>query len=198
MSRCFNYYEAWQSVELKCPLGHWAGTFKQGAVSYHRDLMDCSCPICDPMSNSILAIVNYPTLDEMRRSGDESAIARAERIEDFQRTFSDGKLKDKDQLPTLDPAPFTLIWDFVDVNDERFTVIRYEDLALFSEPALWEGYERFAAVCKIVRKKYGSRVKDLVPSLGSELYLYGDALWSPDFVASIRRTTFMPNSPDNA
>ena len=86
--------------------------------------------------------------------------------------------------------PFALAWDFDEANGERFTIIRYGDRVLFSEPALWEGYERFEQVCKFVRDKYGKNVTDLVPTRSSELYLYGDVLSSPDFVTNVRRKVF--------
>jgi hypothetical protein len=75
-------------------------------------------------------------------------------------------------------------------NGERRTIILYGDRVLFSEPALWEGYERFEEICKIVRDKYGKNVTDLVPTSASEMYLYGDVLSSPDFVNNVRRKVF--------
>src|SRR5271154_822492 len=187
MSKHFNYYDAWQSVELECPTCHWKGTFNEGSVGYFQELMDCSCPKCDFLARPLLAIVSYPTLDEMLKSGNPADIEHGKRIEQFQQKFDSMKLVRKEQLPEVDSTSFALAWDFIEADGERLTVIRHDDQVLFSEPALWEGYERFEQVCKIVREKYGVRVNDLAPTRDSELYLYGDVLYSPTFVAAARR-----------
>jgi hypothetical protein len=37
-----------------------------------------------------------------------------------------------------------------------------------------EGYRRFEEIAQIRKAKYGDRIKDLVPTVRSKLYLYGD------------------------
>ena len=166
------------------------GKIGEGSVGYYRELQDCSCPRCDFDASPTLAIVSYPTLDEMLASGNPADIQQARRIKQSQQKFDAAKLVNKEQLPTVDSTSFTLAWDFVETNGKRVTVIRHDDRVLFSEPELWEGYERFEQVCKIVREKYGSNVTDLVPTRDSELYLYGDDWYSPDFVNTARQTIF--------
>lgn len=190
MSRHFDYYDDWKSVELECPKCHWKGKFEDGSVEYYRELMDSSCPRCDPVDAPILAIVSYPTLEQMHSSGDPEGVRQAEQIEEFQKKFETKKLSGKEQLPDLAATSFALAWDVVEANGEQFTVIRYGDRVLFSEPAMWEGFGRFEKVCEIVRDKYGTNVTDLVPTPSSELYLYGDVLSSPDFVRNVRRRVF--------
>jgi hypothetical protein len=126
----------------------------------------------------------------MHSSGNTADVQQAMRIEQFQQDFDFKKLANKDQLPVVDSTSFTLAWDFVEANGEKLTVIRLDDRVLFSEPALWEGYERFEQVCKIVREKYGEHVIDLVPTHDSELFLYGDVLYSPTLVETARRKIF--------
>jgi hypothetical protein len=195
MSKHFNYYDAWQSVELDCPICHWKGTFKEGLVGYYQELQDCSCPNCDFLISPILAIVSYPTIDEMLASGRPTDIQQADKIKQFQKNFDSKKLMNKEQLPAVNSTSFTLAWDLVEANGERLAVIRHDDRVLFSEPALWEGYKRFEQVCKIVREQYGTSVKDLVPTQNSELYLYGDISSAPAFVAAARRNFFGNNEP---
>ena len=108
MSRHFSYYDEWQSVELECPTCHWRGKFKDGSVGYYAELMDSSCPKCGFFDAPILAIVSYPTLEEMGSSGDPEAVRRADRIEQFQQKFEKTKLRGKEQLPDLDAASFIL------------------------------------------------------------------------------------------
>ena len=190
MTEHFNYYDDWRSVELECPKCHWKGKFGGGSVECYSELQDCSCPRCDFDASPTLAIVSYPTLDEMLASGNPADVQQARRIEQFRQKFDAAKLVNKEQLPAVDSTSFTLAWDSVETNGERFTVIRHDDRVLFSEPACWEGYGRFEQVCKIVREKYGSNVTDLVPTRDSELYLYGDDGSSPAFVKAVRQTIF--------
>jgi hypothetical protein len=190
VSKHFNYYDDWQSVELECPICHWMGKFNEGSVGYSGDLQDCSCPKCDFLVSPVLAIVSYPTNDEMLASGSPGDIQKAKERQQFLQNFNLTKLVSKEQLPAVDSKSFDLVWDFVESENEQRTVIRHGDYVLFSEPALWEGYERFEQVCKIVQEKYGVRVKDLVPTHRSELYLYGDVLSSPTFVDVARQTIF--------
>jgi hypothetical protein len=98
MSKHFNYYDVWQSVELECPICHWKGKFNEGSVKYYRELQDCSCPKCDSFVSPILAIVSYPTLDEMLASGNPADIQQAKKREQFRQNFDSRKLASKEQI----------------------------------------------------------------------------------------------------
>jgi hypothetical protein len=138
----------------------------------------------------MLAIVSYPTLDEMLASANPADVEYAKGLKQIQQRFDAAKLVNKEQLPEVDSTSFTLTWDFVEKNGEELTIIRHNDRVLLAEPASWEGYERFERVCKIVREKYGARVTDLIPTRRSELYLWGDDLSCPDFVKTVWQTIF--------
>jgi hypothetical protein len=97
------------------------------------------------------------------------------------------KLRGPDQLPEINDESFTLVWDFDDHGlDDKRTLIRHEDAVIFSEPARWQAYERFAEVAEILKAKYGHRLKDLVPTPSSEDWLYGDTLSAASCVNSVR------------
>lgn len=191
-ARHFDYYSDWKTPILECPQCHWKGRFEEGAIGYYKELMDCSCPKCDFLHRPILAIVSYPTVEEMRRHGSPGDVMQADLVEQFRNKFQSQKLMNKEQLPDIEAPSFTLTWDFDERHGEKTTVIRYGDQVLFSESALWEGYERFEEVCEIVRDKYGARVVDLVPTPSSELYLYGDVVSSPHTVRKVRQSIFGP------
>ena len=70
----FNCFDDYENVVLECHKCHWKGTFKQGSVEYYDELMDCSCPNCDYFDAPTLAIVSYPTLEELRANSDRPGI----------------------------------------------------------------------------------------------------------------------------
>ena len=91
-------------------------------------------------------------------------------------------------LPKIDSkVPFKLKWSLVRDDQKRYTVVMHENQEIWRELAYYEGYYRFGDVAKILQNFYGvERMKDLIPMPNSELYLYGDALRSLDYVEEIR------------
>ncbi len=188
-ARHFNYFDdVWKTEVLECPKCHWLGTFQQGSVEYHDELMDCSCPKCDVFKTPMLAIVNYPTLEELRANQDKPGIREyVERIDDGFDKFEREKLREPEQLPEIDEESFTLTWDFDNsVGDDERTLIKHRDTVIFSEPARWEEYERFHQIAEILKQKYGERISDLIPTERSEMWLYGDRWTAPEYVESVR------------
>jgi hypothetical protein len=158
-----------------------------------RELMEMECPGCGER----LLIVSYPTLAESRANWSklsEGERAEVEAIELFNRRFESANLKAPSQLPELEGDELVLDWDFAGTSPgtaggnstNRDTVIRHGQFEVWREPALWEGYERFVEVLGILRERYGARLKDLVPTAASELFLYGDRLASPALVRKAR------------
>jgi hypothetical protein len=127
-------------------------------------------------------------------------ITERKQVEDherFQRDFDNRKLREPSQLPDIHSPSFILHWDFVDSGFESETLIKHGDTIIFREPAIYEGYERFIEIARILRARYGSALCDLVPTGCSETYLYGDRLSSPEIVAQARRQIFS-NAGGNA
>jgi hypothetical protein len=83
-----------------------------------------------------------------------------------------------------------LIWDFEADEDYGRRLIKHGDAVIFSEPARYEEYRRFKEVAEILKAKYGDRIKDLVPTEGSKLNLYGDDGKSGRFVDNVRAWFF--------
>jgi len=200
MAKHFGYYDDWKSAALECPRCGWKGTFDQGSVEYYKELMDSSCPRCDCHDAPILAIVSYPTTEESRANwgklSDEERRGVEER-ERFLANFAARKLRDPSQLPDIESPSFILHWDLFDAEPDCETLIKHGETVIFREPAIYEGYERFIDVAKILRARYGSALCDLVPTDRSETYLYGDRLSSPETVAEARRKIFS-NATGNA
>ena len=200
MAKHFGYYNDWKSSVLECPKCGWKGTFDQGSVEYYAELMDSSCPRCEWPDAPMLAIVSYPTTEESRANWDKLSDEERKQVEDierFQAEFDNRKLREPSQLPDIHSPSFILHWDFVDSGLNKETLIKHGDTIIFREPAIYEGYERFIEMARILRARYGSPLRDLVPTGCSETYLYGDRLSSPEIVAQARRQIFS-NATGNA
>ncbi|MEW6263841.1 MAG: hypothetical protein AB1641_12265 [Thermodesulfobacteriota bacterium] len=192
-SKIFSYYDDWKNEVLTCPQCGWQGTFWQGGVEFYEDLMDCECPHCD--SSEILAIVGWPTWEEARQNWDKVSdvdkifwMIRYEWVEAFKATC----LKSPDDLPNIDGNDLVFHWDLKNME----TVIKCGDLEVWSEMACWCGFDRFAEVAAILKKKYGHRLLDLIPTKRSMDFLIGDFLWGVDTVQEARKKMRPPtNTP---
>ncbi len=192
MIRHFNYYDEWKTVILECPVCGWKGTFEQGSVSHYKDLMESACPQCDGHETT-LAIVSYPTTQESRANWEKLSDVDRMQVEVIERKradFAGHKLRNPSQLPDIDSPAFTLIWDITPDKFPHSTLIKHGDTVIFSEPALYECYNRFIEVAKILRARYGSALLDLIPTPASEYYLYGDRIAAPDIVNEARKEIF--------
>jgi hypothetical protein len=192
-TKLFNYFDDYKTPVLECPTCHWRGTFEQGSVEYHAELADSRCPNCDFFDAPMLAIVSYPTLEEARARSDRPGIREwVQAIDRGLDEFEAQKLRTPEQLPEISADNFTLVWDFEadeDYSNAR-TLIKHGDVVIFSEPARFEEYRRFEEVAEILKAKYGDRVKDLVPTERSELYLYGDDARGYHYVDKVRACLF--------
>ena len=136
----------------------------------------------------MLLIVAYPTIDETKAAaarGNPRAIAEmpnVERIETFQRRLEREQLKDAAQLPDIEGDRLEFVWDFESDGEAnaRNTVISVGGRVILTEPAIWEGADRFVAVKAILKEKYGLRFASFTPTDGSYLYLYGDMVGHGD------------------
>src|SRR5437868_12186368 len=69
------------------------------------------------------------------------------------------------QLPEIEEAQFTLTWELElgHSAEERFWVVKHGERVIYREDAKYEDYHRFEVLARLIKQKYGSRVKDLVP-----------------------------------
>jgi hypothetical protein len=71
MAKKFGYFDNWKTEILHCNRCGWTGTFDQGVVEYHEQLMDSSCPVCDFFEAPMLAIVGYPKSEQSGANSDK-------------------------------------------------------------------------------------------------------------------------------
>lgn len=175
----FGYYDTWKTEKLTCPKCGWSGTFEQGSVEHHHELMDSSCPVCDWSEAPMLAIVSFPNVQETE--------AHLNALSESEQGSLPIKLKSLADLPDLSSSPIVLKWHLEeDQVGDHWTVISHEGKLIWSEPAVWEGYERFVEIVAILKRKYGERLVDVVPTNVSERYLFGDNVISSDVVERTR------------
>jgi hypothetical protein len=184
------YYDNWREEEFDCHKCKWHGPGSALVLGdYNWESAERLCPLCD----ELITVVLHPTIEESRANWDKVSEWDRENIEAAearQADFERRKLREPSQLPDIHERSFTLHWDFIDDGSRRETLIKHRDSVIFSEPALYEGYERFVEVAEILRTRYGTTLRDLIPTAPSELYLYGDYSGSTQVVAAARERIF--------
>lgn len=180
MTKMFNWFDNWKAESLDCPKCEWEGVIDMDSTDEFDELLDFRCPKC----NTMLAIINFPALDEVREHWDELSAEeksiygkRMELDAEFEKTH----LESPAQLPEIADDPLILVWDIeFDSRGESagptYTTIKHEGQVIWREPAYYECVERFNGVVKVLRQKYGDRLKALIPTTASKTYLYGDII----------------------
>lgn len=178
------YWDYDPADPVSCPRCPWSGvTGPDDTMSF----LDVRCPACD---GPILKL-SWPSAEETRAAavaGNERARRELRVVEERarrQEAAARVELRDPSQLPPVDGARIELLWDFVEVDGEHWTVLRHGDRELFRELAYWEGIERFKEVVAILRRAYGPRLRAVTPTPESEMYLYGDRLGAPRTVEGL-------------
>jgi hypothetical protein len=187
-AKIFDAYDEWQTEVFTCPKCGWKGTFEEGYVEHYRELMDSSCPECDYYSTPMLAIVNYPRFSDMEKNWDKLSEREKKYVRDrrvFLEKVEKMSLKSASELPDLFGQENTIYWDFIETDDEKYTVLISDGVEIWRELALYGGYQRFKRVAEILQEKYGSSLADLIPTPGSWDYLIGDD-YSSELIKGIR------------
>lgn len=184
------YYDNWREEEFDCPRCKWHGLGDALTLGdYNWECAERLCPVCE----ELIIVVLHPTIEESRANWDKVSEwdrRNIEAAEAHRAEFERRKLREPSQLPDISESGFTLSWDGVVKGSHGETVIKHGEKVISSEPALWEGYKRFIEVAEILRARYGTALRDLIPTKGSELYLYGDASDSDRVVAAARERIF--------
>jgi len=176
----FDYFDNWREENLTCLKCAWQGKINVGDTEEFRELTEFRCPKCA----EILAIINHPTLEEIRQNWDrlspEEKRVYAKRME-LDEEFGKTHLKSPAQLPEIAASPVILVWDIEfdsrgEMEGPTYTTIKHEGKVIWREPAYYECVARFNEVVKILRLKYGDRLQALIPTEASKTYLYGDIL----------------------
>lgn len=183
------YWDYDPQAFVSCSSCGWEGLSGEHE-EYYREVLDVQCGGCEAM----LLVVPYPTLEETRdaaAAGNPRALAglpameaRAKRLERAEATL----LRDPGELPEILDDEIVIIWDFETIDDANWQVLLHGETEIWRESAFFESYSRFEEVFGILRARYGARLREVRPSQGSEVWLYGDRLGSPAIIEGLNRS----------
>lgn len=182
-----NYYR-FQVEQQKCDACGWVGTGKETERGEtFESLFEVQCPVCGVK----MGICTYPTRQEAEEVWD--LVPAGDRIQFelqgmFARACEAHELKRADQLPSIDEPSFALVWDVEEREGlpQDWTVIRLGSRVIWSEPALYEGGERFAEIAGLLKQRYGAALVDLEPTRAAKAVLYGGRWSVPGMVDCVR------------
>lgn len=180
MNNVYTYKEH----QYTCDNCGWSGkgeVLKQGDL--YEEGFEVNCPEC----KELLELVVFPTIEEVLKfgTGEEKKQAREEM--EFWEQWQAMSLKSADELPEI--AGDDLVFEVEErkYKKKEFLFLLYDGKEIWKEPLLYEYYERFIDIGKVLQEKYGNRMKDLVPP-DNRSSLYGDRLSSIDRVKEFRKS----------
>ncbi len=183
MGKVCKYYSDWQHEVFACSECGWTGTVRFEDLEVGDVAAIIECPTC----YKSLGVVLYPNLQETKEAaamGNEEAIQALPSFENrinenrsLLGRFDQEKLRNADQLPSLDGEALDFDWDFVKGDDgEFYQVIRAGGVEVWRELAFFNNIRRFEEIKKLLRARYGTRFKSLTPTDASVEWLSGDNL----------------------
>ena len=181
------FYGTWKEDTYVCDKCGWKGTGEdctQGEM--FNDLYEIDCPSCGKRVDVVL----YPTIEESRANWEKVSDADKAMIEAREQFIKEAEsrcLESPEELPEVEGDVLIFVWDQHKYEKNRDdTVITYGKQVIWTEPAFYEGYDRFIEVAKILKKRYGDRFIDLIPAERSGNYLYGDRISAPQIIEEYR------------
>ncbi len=158
------------------------GDFNEGGFN-----LDCTgC-------HRLVACVSHPHINEVLDHSGElppDVLAEAREFAKGYAKFQKSKLLRPSQLPEIELDHIVLIWDaryLPEDHNEIEIIIRCGEREIYRGPGFWECYDYFISACKVLRKKYGDRLYDVIPTERTYFYLWGDRLSAPCYVNEMRK-----------
>jgi hypothetical protein len=181
------YSEEWMKKEYTCSSCSWSGTGGDSArgLLYREKFIELTCPTCSASLDVLILPEEKGCAHSLEGLSEEQLKAKADAAEQ-ERQYWEKCLTSADQLPILPDGELTLSWDM----EQDQTLIRNGEAVIWSEPATYEGFDRFEQIAHILQEKYGTRLKDLAPTDRSKLFLYGDYEPSLAFILKLRKELF--------
>jgi hypothetical protein len=181
------YSEGWMNKAYTCDGCSWSGTGGESVrgLPHRGKFIELTCPTCSELLD-VLILPAEKGCAHSREGLTEEQLQAKEEADEQERLYREKCLSSTNQLPNLPDADMTLTWDM----EQDQTQIRIGEAVIWSEPAVYEGFDRFEQIALILKEKYGNRLKDLVPADRSKLFLYGDYEPSLAFLIKLRKELF--------
>jgi hypothetical protein len=181
------YFEEWLEKEYTCGECAWHGIARDtGRGRMHRKMfLELCCPEC----SGFLDLIIFPPekgCGASRKELTEEQLKAQEEAEAQEKLYREKCLRSFDQLPELPGNDLWLVWD----QEGAETRILNGETVIWSEPAIYEAFDRYEQVALLLKGKYGTRVKDLTPTDRSKLFLYGDYAPALEYLKKVRKELF--------
>jgi len=151
-----------------------------------KELMEMRCPNC----GKPVILVSFPTAAEVAANLDRISPQKRREAEAFLAGCAEwhrNKLHSPEQLPDIAADHIVLLWDETDRPAHGDIVIRFGDREIYRGPTSWEYCGYFIEACKVLRRKYGNRLYDVIPTEWAHCGLWGDRLSAPKITDGMRR-----------
>lgn len=172
-------YYRFKSETFRCKKCKWEGlgsALKTGEL--FESLFELDCPQC----HAVVDHISYPTAEETLMFGSEAEKKDALQSVERRNAYLAAQLKDISLLPDIDDTDIAFV---LTPFDDVYLAIMYKEQVIWKEKRGYEYYERYIAVGRLLKEKYGDKMIDFVP-LNDDLNLYGDRLSAIDKVNAFR------------
>ena len=177
--------DRWEEMSFHCDhCGADATGSQLGSGEIHDTFFEKTCPRCGEM----VAMITRPHISELLTNLDRIPGERHAEILAFAescRQWHAAKLHREEQLPDIAADHLVLVWDEDHATSE--IEVRCGEREIYRGPTSWEYYDYFIEACKVLRRKYGDRLHDVVPTERTFQGLWGDRLSAPCKVDEMRR-----------
>lgn len=165
----------------KCGWSGYGEELEQGDL--YRDGFEVNCPKC----KELLELIVFPTFEEVLKFGSEAEKKDVREQMGFWKKWEESKLKSIEQLPDLEGDNLIFQVEERRHKSEDYLFIMQDGKEVWKEICPYEYYQRFTEIGTILKEKYGSRMKDLVPPENG-CYLYGDSIHSVKIIENFRQS----------
>ena len=179
------YYKH-KTHNYSCKNCGWIGTGEQTeTMEVHSDWMEIGCPKC----YNLVGTLRFPTIDEILKYGTSEEKAQARKKQLFVNRVMASRLKGCEQLPEIESSEIIISLREeapADEGKDGFIVLYWGGDEIWREIRTYEYWDRYIELGKILKEKYGNRLKDFEAEITT--HLGGDYTPSIDAVRKFRES----------
>ncbi|HBR14947.1 MAG TPA: hypothetical protein DD723_05310 [Candidatus Omnitrophica bacterium] len=168
--------DSYREKTFSCPQCGWTGLGKDCVRrELFRDLFEIDCPGCGDKIELISLPLVSEILNTARRLGELDPSGTALFPYNSPSEGAGRFLYDPEQLPNIFEEFIVLTWDCDGQQPKANIFIKHGSRIIWREPCSDKGWERFKEIGEILKEKYGSRLKDLIPTTKAEIDFFGNS-----------------------